>query len=214
MGRTPLSVRVSWARRPTALLGVSVRFAADCGPAGQALTVLRLVCPRGEVQPLKSRRLASAASAANWRNCVSPGKMTIGPAEGGGVLIDAVMKPGDRWTYPILRPAADDLPKEDWDGLAFTVVPLAGQADFKAIFDKANGSSYVASADIGPTLQMGKAYRVVVFFRECAWGGFSKPDPDNKLGLDQIRTMKLGCNTKEEHVRFILRDVAWVKYAP
>jgi hypothetical protein len=140
--------------------------------------------------------------------------MTIEPAEGGGVLIDAAMQPGDRWAYPILCPSPDDLPKEDWDGLAFTIIPQVGQADFKAIFDKANGSSYIAGADIGQRLQMGRAYRVVVFFRECAWGGFSKPDTDNKLGLDQIRTMKLGCNTKEEHVRFILRDVAWVKYAP
>jgi hypothetical protein len=52
----------------------------------------------------------------------------------------------------------------------------------------------------------------VVLFRECAWGGFSKSDPDHRLDLGQIRTLKIGGNTKEEHVRFIIRDVAWVKY--
>jgi hypothetical protein len=145
---------------------------------------------------------------------VSPGKMTIEPAEGGGVSVDAVMQPGDRWAYPILAPPAAELPRGEWEGIAFTVVPLVGQADFKVIFDKANGSSYYASAEFGQGLQMGKPYRTVVLFRECVWGGFSKPDPNPGLAPDQVRAFKIGCNTKEEHVRFIIRDVVWVQYRP
>ena len=212
MGRKEIHFRASWVKSMPSIEAARVRFSADCGAQRHTVTVIRLTCPRFDVPPLKSLPLESAKAAANWRRLVSPGKMTIEPAEGGGALIDAVMQPGDRWAYPILKPPPGELPNGDWDGIAFTIVPLAGQGDFKAIFDKVNGSSYFASADLGFGLKIGKPCRTVVMFRECGWGGFSKPDPDQQLVPDQIRALKLGCNTKEEHIRFVIRDVMWVKY--
>lgn len=61
---------------------------------------------------------------------------------------------------------------------------------------------------------MNKPYHAVVLFKRASWGALSKPDENNQLDPSQIRTFKIGLNTKEEHVRYIVRDVRWVKYAP
>jgi hypothetical protein len=137
--------------------------------------------------------------------------MTHEPAEGGGILVDAVMQPGDRWVYPILPLPEEERPTGGLDGIAFTIVPLVGRCGFKAIFDEANGANYFAAAELGEEPKAGKPYRAVVLFRDCVWGSWSRPDPDGQLEPGQIAALKIGCNTQDEHVRFIVRDVAWVK---
>ena len=59
----------------------------------------------------------------------------------------------------------------------------------------------------------GRTQRGVVLFDHCQWGAFSAPDPNGKLDAGLIRSVKIGCNTTTEHLRFIVRDVSWVKYA-
>ena len=210
MERLELRFRAS-AKEGEAGGSIPVRFSADCGPQGRALAVLRLLVPHGALKPGATRPLKSAATAANWRTLVSPGKMTLSPAEGGGILVDAVMQPGDRWAYPILPLPDEERPASGVDGVAFTVVPLVGRCVFRAIFDEANGAGYFASAELGEEPAIGKPYPTAVLFRDCVWGLWSKPDPDGRLDPGQIAALKIGCNTKDEHVRFIVRDVAWVK---
>ncbi len=192
---------------------VVARFRANCGAAGQAFAAVRFSLTIEAIQPVRTLSLKGALDLKNWRTMVSPGTMDL-QVQGNDLIVDATMQPGDRWAYPVLTPLAAEAPNGDWDGVAFTIVPLAGQAEFRAIFDEANGSSYVGDTDFPKPLEMNKPYHAVVLFKRANWGAFSQPDKNNQLDAAQIRAFKIGLNTKDEHVRYIIRDVRWVKYAP
>lgn len=212
MERHAITVRVGEGQGPMPLGVIPVRFSADCGTRGQALAVLRFMLPIEEIEPAKSLTLKSATNLANWRKNQSAGQMNLEIADG-GVLVDSTLQPGDRWVYPVLTPLAAERPLGDWDGVAFTIVPLAGQGQYRTMFDEENGATYLEDVDFPKTLEMGKPYRAVILFKRSNWGVFSKADPGGKLDLDQIRSLRIGLNTQDDHVRFIVRDVAWVKYA-
>lgn len=210
--RRELKVRISH-DGPMSIEPVVARFRANCGAAGQAVAAVRFSLPIEAIQPARTLPLTGALDLKNWRKMVSPGTMDL-QVQGTDLIIDATMQPGDRWAYPVLAPPANEMPDGDWDGIAFTIVPLVGQAEFRAIFDEANGSSYVGDADFTTPLQMNKPYQAVVLFKRASWGAFSRPDDNQRLDPAQIRTSKIGLNTKDEHVRYLIRDVRWVKYAP
>ena len=212
MERVEVRFRVNEAQGPLGIDPIVARFTADCGAQGQALAAVRFMLPLEDIEPVKSLPVKSAADPAHWQKNQSPGQMTLEASEG-GVSIDSLFQPGDRWAYPLLKPLAAELPVGDWDGLALTIVPLLGQAEFRLQFDEANGSSYLAEANLPKPLEMNKPYRAVVLFKLSNWGSWSKADDNGQLDPAQIRAVKIGLNTKEEHVRYLVRDVAWVKYA-
>lgn len=191
---------------------IPVRFSADCGGQGKALAVVRFMLPIEDIEPAKSQPIPSAMLLPNWRKLQSVGDSNLSVSDE-GLSVEATLQPGDRWVYPILTPPAADRPLGNWGGISFTLVPLQGQAEYRVIFDEANGSSYVIDAALPKLLEMNKPYRVVALFKSAAWGAFSKADPNGKLDLDQIQTFKIGLNTKDERVHYLVRDVRWVKYA-
>ncbi len=191
MERRELKVRVSLGAAAMPIEPVVARFRANCGAAGQALAAVRFSLPIEAIQPAKILPLTGALDLKNWRKMVSPGEMNL-EIQGNDFIVDAKMQPGDRWAYPVFTPPAAEAPNGDWDGVAFTIVPLVGQAEFRAIFDEANGSSYVGDTDFPKPLEMNKPYHAVVLFKRASWGAFSKPDENNQLDPAQIRTFKIG----------------------
>lgn len=175
----------------------------------QSVAVLRVVVPRGQLAPAQALPVPRAGEPGAWQPLVSPGKLAVTAGEG-GVVVDATMQAGDRWCYPILPVGPDDRPA-GFDGLEFTLVPLAGQATWRVILDQANGSNYLLESGLRAPLALGQPVKVLVEFRDAAWGGWSKPDPGGKLALGNVVGLKIGGNTKDEHLRYALRDLRWVK---
>ena len=197
--RLLLTFRVRAGQGASLLGPTTVQWTADCGRLGVALTAVRFVVPVEELTPTRSLPLQSATDPAQWRKLISPGQVTHEAAPD-GVLVDATLQPGDRWVYPILTPPRAEFPLTGWDGLSFTLVPLAGQATYRAIFDEANGSSYLAEADVWQPLEMGKSYHVVILFKDCTWGAFSKADPSGHFDPANP-CFKIGCNTHDDALR-------------
>jgi hypothetical protein len=191
-----------------------VSFAAPVGEtpaaAPRSVAALRFEFPREQLAHEKTLAVVGADQPSAWRALVSPGKMTITAAEGGGVQVDAVMQAGDRWAYPILDVPAAERPA-GFDGLTCTIVPLVGQATFRIIFDQANGANYLSDTGLKPPHALDKPFTATVLFADCAWGAWSKPDPNGKLDTGQLVSYKIGCNTGGEHVRYVIRDVRWVR---
>ena len=126
--------------------------------------------------------------------------------------LDAHLDARDGWVYPVLTPPTRELPPDDMDGIALTLIPLAGPSDFKVQFEEASGSVYFSDVGVDSRSSLGRPYRCVVLFGECPWGDWSPEDRNRGLDVGEIRRLRLGCNTDQSHVRFLLRDVAWVKY--
>jgi len=181
------------------------------GAAGSAVLSLRL-----KPEPLKLRegaalKVRDADDPARWQPMISGGsEMKISAADGGGVLVSAKLGPGDRWVYPILNLDGAERPAPGHGALRVALTALEGQAQFRAIFDEENGSSYVAELD--PQPKPGETVDAVAVLSSAQFGtGWSKPDDNGKLDVDKIKSLKIGCNTKGESVKFVFKNVRWVK---
>jgi hypothetical protein len=193
----------------SAALTEAVRIEGDFGAAGKAVLSLRLRPEPFKLRAGASLALPGAADAARWQPLVSGGStLKIAPAEGGGVLVEAALGPGDRWVYPILPLAETERPGAGFNALCFTLTALEGEATFRVIFDEENGSSYVADLAVEP--KAGVTIEAVAPMLSAVHGaGWSKPDDNGKLDADKVKAIKIGCNTKGERIRFSFKNLRW-----
>jgi hypothetical protein len=175
-----------------------------------AVASMRFVAPLLALPNKGTVAVPGADDPKNWKTMNSPGTMSLSAAEGGGVLVEATLKEGDRWVYPFL-PIAPEARPAGFDGVAFTIVPLEGQAVYRVIVDKENASNYLTDVGFAQPLELGKPLPAYVRFADLAWGAFSPTDPEGKITPGQIAVMKIGCNTRDARVRYIIRNVRWVK---
>ncbi|MBI5833363.1 MAG: hypothetical protein HZB16_13780 [Armatimonadetes bacterium] len=47
-----------------------------------------------------------------------------------------------------------------------------------------------------------------------SWGAWSKADTNDRIDPEAFAAFKIGLNTKVAKVRYIIRDVAWVRFKP
>jgi len=181
------------------------------GAAGNAILSLRLM-----PMPLKLRegavlKVPDADTPARWQPLVSGGsEIKVLVADGGGVLVTAKLGPGDRWVYPILDLTGAERPSAGHGALRAVLTALEGQAEYRAIFDKENGSSYVAEFD--PQPKPGETVDAVAVLESAQFGaGRSKPDDTGVMEPEKIKRIKIGCNTKNDSVKFAFKDLRWVK---
>lgn len=143
-------------------------------------------------------------------NISGNGTMEIVAGAEGGICANIKFPgPGDRWCYPLVR---FDPPRDlsAYDGVAFEY-RCHGDDDKTMVrlqVDEADGPSYLGDA--------GRAKKdwttVQMCFADLTWGGYSKPDPNGKLDLDAIGTIKIGLNTPKDEARLEIRNVRLVKF--
>lgn len=173
---------------------------------GQPDSVLRLrLSPEGAgTSGTQSVEVAGWRDPASWERLISGGPFEI-TADGEGVVFDG-RPAGDRWVYPKIR-----VPKvpEGAIGLALEVQMLEGTGIFRLILDERTESSYVADFLAQPREKQTLA--TAALFESAGQGaGWSKPDPNGRLDLDQVVTMKIGFNTSFDRLRFRLSKVRWL----
>lgn len=206
--RVALEYTVSMAESPTGAGRQVVRFEAPTG-GSRSVAALGYLVPLTALEPTARRPVPGADDSREWRVMNSAGEMTISAAEGGGVEIAARLESGDRWVYPFL-PTTPERRPGNFDAIAFTIIPLEGQSIFRFIADKDNGANYLVTADFAPPLEMGRAYPMVARFDDLYWGAFSPADPDGRFDPARMVLFKVGLNTDDAVVRYIIRDVAYV----
>ncbi len=148
--------------------------------------------------------------AAQWRPQISAGdKVTISNPATGSLKIDSeFFGEHDRWSYPDYTfKTPRDYSK--YDGISFDM-QCSSEGDGSVIqlmLVEKSGAHYIAGIPTSKTRR-----RVTLQFSHMSLLEFLGPDPDNKLSLDAISAVRLGCNSKSEHLVLTVSDLELVKF--
>jgi hypothetical protein len=113
--------------------------------------------------------------------------------------------------YPRLDLAQEDRPVAGVKELHLKLTATQGQATYRVIFVEESGAAYVG--DVTPQPKPGETVDAVVVLDQAIHGaGWSPPDPNHKLDPQQIKAIKIGCNTKADQVRYSFKDSKWVTW--
>jgi hypothetical protein len=207
--RKELALRVD-AREGASRLLDTVRISGTFQRENETTLSLRLMPEPFRSRPDSGRLIPEAQEPARWRPTVSGGgacRIERGPA---GVTIEAEPKEADRWVYPVFKLDAAERPSAKGRALAVSLTLLEGAGQFRAIFDEANGSSYVA--DLTPAPKRGETMEALAVMEGATHGaGWSKPDANGRLDPDQITALKIGCNTQDSRVKFAVKALRWIE---
>lgn len=205
--RRELALRLT-CRSDAWALTEALRIDGDFGGAGRPVLAMRLMAEPFCRRPGSDQPIAGAEVPGRWRSTASAGAtVSIAAGPDGGVLVDVSGGAGDRWAYPVLDLQADERPAAGTDALGFTLTALAGEATYRVIFDEGNGSSYVA--ELSPTAAGVTIEQLALMDVASHADAWSAADPDGRLDPGEIRALRIGCNPRSEHVRFVIRHPAW-----
>jgi hypothetical protein len=181
-------------------------------PGGQETVLsLRLMPEPSKPGPHSGQAIPGANDPARWRAMVSEGGKCRIARDGASVTVEAEPAGTDRWVYPALALDAAERPSAKMRALAVTLTWLEGAGQCRAIFDEANGSSYVA--DLAPLPKRGEAIETLALLQGATHGAeWSKPDANGRLDPDQITSLKIGCNTKDSRVKFTIQALRWIEW--
>jgi hypothetical protein len=162
------------------------------------------------IQPAAIQKIPSLGQAENWQKSSSAGTLAI-EKNGGNVQISAELKAGDRWVYPSISLPENERPQADWDGLALTITPQAGNTVYRVMFELDGGARYLST--VLTDGKIGEPTRVIALFRDFSWGLFSPKDREEKLNPTRIQKIVIGGNLTESSLRYSVRDVEWIRFA-
>ena len=183
----------------------TLRIQGDFGPAGTPVLSLRVMLPGAAA----STALPEATRAPRWQPAISSGGRLAIKADQERLIVDAHCDGADRWVYPTLPLNAGEVPPPTAEALGLSFTLMEGTGQFRVIFEEANGSAYVAEFIAPP--RPGDAVETLALFEGAVHGTpWSKPDPNHRLDADQIRVLKVGCNTSADRVRFSIRNLRWI----
>lgn len=159
-----------------------------------------------------SRKPLDWTNAADWTPAASEnGTVTMTNPAPGTLRFDARFgEQKDRWAYPELKIEPTDM--REFDGIAF---------DLKAFVDDPDSAIRMMLVESGDaphphymtgTTPSAAARRVVFLFRDMKLLDFMAPDPNHRLDLDQIFSVKLGLNTKLDSLSFEVSNPELVKF--
>lgn len=176
------------------------------GEADSVLSLRLLPEPFRDSPGLKP--LPATLQAARWQPRVSGAGGCEIRELAGGIEVTAAPAGADPWFYPELSLEPHETPPPHGKGLLLRFQRDAGQATYRLILQETSGAAYVVDLENPPT--PGESRDVIFWFDRAVFGtGWSPPDPNGQLDLDQIRVIKLGGNGPGP-VRYQFRDLAWV----
>ncbi|HEY3324074.1 MAG TPA: hypothetical protein VGP72_26715 [Planctomycetota bacterium] len=198
-------------RAGSSALVETLKISGNFSAAGDSVLSLRLMPTPAKLKEVGAAALLEAIKPERWQPSITQGSQLKLSSDSGGMLVDAKLGGGDRWIYPVFQLRDEERPRDGISALQFTLTALEGKATFRVIFEEENGSGYVV--DVSPTPQPdGKGLEVIATIADAHFGtGWSKPDPNGKLDVGEIKAFKIGCNTQADAVRYSFKDVRWIK---
>ncbi|MBI4323873.1 MAG: hypothetical protein HY674_01275 [Chloroflexi bacterium] len=196
-------------RETTAQLVEKVRIEGDFGPAGRPILSVRVMPEPIKVSDQNSVAIPAANEAKRWQpNIAGNGRLVLTNTEA-GLVIEAEPLGADRWVYPTISLGTGERPPSGSVALSFGFTLLEGNGQFRAVFDEQNGSSHAVEFSVQPGA--GQTIQAVAFLEEAVFGqGWSKPDANEHLDVEQITSVRIGCSGASEKVAFRVKDVRWV----
>ena len=192
---------------------IVLKLEGDFGSAGTAVLSLRLKPPPSQTAKAVAIAIPAAANAGRWHAATSGGGRTTIEQGTSGVTITAQPATPDRWIYPRLDLQGDERFSDRIRSVAVKLTLIEGDGQFRAVFDETGGSSYIV--DLNPQPRLGETVECVARIDEATFGAtWSEPDPDARLDLPQVKSLRIGCNTQSNQVRFAIRDLRWLAASP
>lgn len=177
--------------------------------AGESVLSIRLMPDPARVSARHAKQVVGAAAREAWTTMISSGGKAAVALENGELVFQASLKGADRWFYPRLVLGPSNAPPPGAQAIAFKCRLIEGSGTFRAIVDERNGSGYVMDLLAPP--QPGRMIEAIAPFDGAQFGeGWSKPDSNHRFDPDQAAVLKIGCNTKADHVKFAISDLRWV----
>lgn len=196
-------------RGTTAQLVEKLRIEGDFGSAGRAVLSMRVMPEPFKVSNQNSVAIPEANEAKRWQPSIAGNGRLVLTNTDAGLVVQAEPLGADRWVYPTFSLGAGERPPSGTVALSFSFSLLEGNGQFRAVFDEQNGSSYAVEFSVQPSAD--QTMKAVVFLAEAVFGqGWSKPDANERLDLEQITSVRIGCSGGSEKVAFRFKDMRWV----
>lgn len=188
-----------------------ITLTGDFAEAGQSILSALFLPQPPPLEPHIGTPLAKSGDASAWRTEISNGStLKLTQLADARIRVEAAFAPGDKWAYPRLGLSKEDAPPPGTTELAVPFKLIEGAATFRAMFVEQNGACYVVDA-INPPIA-GKQTTLEFLISQAKFGqGWSHPDDNDKLDLDKITAIKIGCNTRDTKVTYELGPARWVK---
>ena len=187
----------------------AIRIEGDFGDAGQAVLSLRLKPEPDAALGGSEVPVPTAEDGARWGDLHSGTNRAMvahGPL---GVTVAASLEGADRWIYPQLNLQVAERLTDKCVAVRLNLSLLEGAGDFRMIFEEENGSCYLADFKTQP--KPGETVETLVLLEEAIWGAnWSASDPNLKLDPSQVKSIRIGCNTKASRVKFAFKNLRWV----
>jgi hypothetical protein len=210
MERKELSLAMDCRKTPMRPIE-TVRIRGDFGAAGKPVVSFNLMPDPLRLDAQTAQKLDGSGDPARWaKEIAAGGDLQIKAAED-GIEFQAKVSGNDRWVYPRLDLIAGERAPAGATGLAFNLLLLEGDGQFRVIWRETQGASYVS--DLVNPPKPGKELDAIVTFEGAVFGtGWSPPDANNKLDPGQIEAFKIGVNTKDSTVRYRIRNLRWISF--
>ena len=191
----------------------ALRCNLKAGDGASGTAVLEVLLDPASLKPAVRVPLRLASGERWTANISGNGSMTATTTPEGEWMFDAHFdKPGDRWMYPTV---AFTTPR-DWRH--FDAIELETRLDpvergtvARLMVTEPSDAAYFTASGF----TSGTAWtRAIIPFSSLAPGGFAPADANGRLDLDQIKSLRLGCNTAKDHAVLRVRNLALVQYGP
>lgn len=207
--RKELTVTVDSRGRTTTPADV-VRIAGSFGSAGEAVLSLRLAPQPFTVLSEPGLVIRGAQIPERWQPIAPAGSELKITKVDGGLSFTVRFGTGDRWVFPMLALNEPERPVAGSIALVATITAVEGPANFRAIFEEENRSTYFAP--FYPQPKPGETVEAMALFDAAMFGeGWSPPDDNGQLDVSKIRTIRIGCNPESDKVVYAIKNVRWVR---
>ena len=130
-----------------------------------------------------------------WRPAIAGGgKAELKKMPEGHWRLEAKFAPGDRWVYPRFS-LPNDFRAEAWEGLLVRARCERPATVRIFVWEGTSGVGYLTAGPIIPA--DGKWHTAVIRFADLSLSTANAPDPNQRLDLDQVRSISIGMNSNE-----------------
>ncbi len=160
----------------------------------------------------KAEKPLDWSDASRWKPACSPnGKVTVTNSAPGVLKFDVLFSgTGDRWAYPEFK-LDSGLDLTGYDGISFTMKTSVNDSGPVINMMLVENDGNVSPHYMTGTHPYGDTRRVVLLFRDMQPLTFMGEDPNRKLDLNKLTTVKMGCNMYRDDLSFEISDIKAVK---
>jgi hypothetical protein len=186
------------------------KLEGDFGDAGRSVLALRVAAERFDLSGLSAQLIPAAVLPARWIPVVSGGgTMKMSQADG-GLLVEGLPASDNRYVHPEFALEHGERMDQDCVAVAARLELIEGTGDFYVIFNEANGSSYLSDFEVQP--RPGETIDEIARVDLATWGAtWSNADEKARLDPRAVKSIMIGCSTKSPSVKFIIKDLRWLR---